>query len=458
MKHKHTLIAAAAMLVTSAAFAQPAPGLLVDASTLPTPDGGTTSLLVSNTTTKLPTDSDCDRKGVFDCGAMRINCRLALAGPDDPIINRSGLPYQSHWHNFAGNTDTDELTDVTVNPQDLQPGQASTCSGGSANLSRYWVPALMNVRTGKMLHLDDFAPYYKGEMVNPFPPNFNFIHGNAAASTPQSQGIIRFVCDDNTADGYKSSLQGLNCPVGAGSSLRAEILFPDCVAMDGVRSYGTMSGTPHTSAGWRWQMITLDGTWGLGYLYPVKGDVTNIAVSGGGGAAAPTVTTEAGDSLRHELAWVRFVDLTAGQSITIAGLTYTSTGDTSAEEVMWAFAGGRPLNDSENHKSHVAGFERSSNPVLCPVSHPYRIPNFKFNVHYLIGDNDTKDLRFVSDTYSGPGGYSFHGDVSFGWEPSIIRSWINSCNRRGTDCHSNRLGCFDENNNPATCRIMTGGN
>ncbi len=55
--------------------------------------------------------------------------------------------------------------------------------------------------------------------------------------------------------------------------------------------------------------------------------------------AAPTVQTTAGISARNETSQVTFQNMSAGQTVTVAGLTYTATETTTAAEVAAAFSG-----------------------------------------------------------------------------------------------------------------------
>jgi flagellar hook-associated protein 2 len=68
------------------------------------------------------------------------------------------------------------------------------------------------------------------------------------------------------------------------------------------------------------------------------GQVSDIAVTTTG-AGVPVVTTSQGVTAANESSAVTFKDMTVGQSVTVAGLTYTATQVTTASEVASFFAG-----------------------------------------------------------------------------------------------------------------------
>jgi len=67
-------------------------------------------------------------------------------------------------------------------------------------------------------------------------------------------------------------------------------------------------------------------------------NVTDLAVATSS-AQVPEVAISQGASSVNEMATITFKDMTAGQSITVGGLKYTSTGATTAAQVASAFAG-----------------------------------------------------------------------------------------------------------------------
>jgi hypothetical protein len=96
--------------------------------------------------------------------------------------------------------------------------------------------------------------------------------------------------------------------------------------------------------------------------------------------------------------------------------------------------------DSPDHKSHVVYSDGGS----CPSTHPKKIPNITYNIHYPV-PNGTSHLRLASDDYvGGAGGYSAHGDYMFAWNGETLTKWFNNCIKARRDCHANLLGNGEE--------------
>jgi hypothetical protein len=96
--------------------------------------------------------------------------------------------------------------------------------------------------------------------------------------------------------------------------------------------------------------------------------------------------------------------------------------------------------DSPDHKSHVVYSDGGS----CPSTHPKKIPNITYNIHYPV-PNGTSHLRLASDNYvGGAGGYSAHGDYMFAWNGETLTKWFNNCIKARRDCHANLLGNGEE--------------
>jgi len=95
--------------------------------------------------------------------------------------------------------------------------------------------------------------------------------------------------------------------------------------------------------------------------------------------------------------------------------------------------------DSPDHQSHMA-YRRGK---TCPASHPVPIPRISTEVRYAVTTPDiAKRWRLSSDTYSPdkPGGMSAHADFFDGWEPEVMRSIVENCNRAQKDCHAHLIG------------------
>jgi len=121
---------------------------------------------------------------------------------DDPLV-RFGRPGASHEHLFLGNQEIDAFSENTGGgPNDINRSSRTTCPGGGANLSGYWVPTL-NDANGNVQHPDDVNIYYKRGPVNKnslrnLPPGLRMIAG--PGGTPPTDGapseIATWRCHD----------------------------------------------------------------------------------------------------------------------------------------------------------------------------------------------------------------------------------------------------------------------
>src|SRR5262245_53339915 len=85
-----------------------------------------------------------ERPGASDgVGAFRTVCDFSHMNYDDPIVF-PGQPGKAHLHAHFGNT----LTDADTTAENLRNSGNSTCRGGTANRTAYWVPAVID-RNGK---------------------------------------------------------------------------------------------------------------------------------------------------------------------------------------------------------------------------------------------------------------------------------------------------------------------
>lgn len=109
-------------------------GLQVDVATLPDHVAGATSHRIG-TAGYQPRRND----GV---GAFRINCFMSHMAYDDPIV-APGRPGGSHLHSFFGNDSIDAYSSSAT----VANSGGSTCTGGTANRSGYWVPSMIDTRT-----------------------------------------------------------------------------------------------------------------------------------------------------------------------------------------------------------------------------------------------------------------------------------------------------------------------
>jgi len=189
----------------------------INTSLIPTGSAGVSTDKVFPTT-ELPVPQDT--------GAFRTVCQFSHMAFDDPIVfpNQAG---RSHLHAFFGNTGTN--ADSTASS--LASSGNSTCRGGTANRTAYWVPAMIDTRTGAPLKPSDSNFYYKSgfkgikpSSIKPMPQGLRMIAGDPKNTAPS--GPFYYNCKGAGVN-FKE-IQ--NCPVG--SELYQNITFPQC--WDGV--------------------------------------------------------------------------------------------------------------------------------------------------------------------------------------------------------------------------------
>lgn len=223
----------------------PPPGVYVDEAAIPGPNSSraiSTLQVIPGGGTRVPSD------GV---SAFRTFCRPSHFGFIDPIIY-PGLSRASHLHLFYGNTSVNEHSNLDA----LATTGASTCTGGIANRSSYWAPAMVDTRTGVPVY--DYSTYHGGveayyksgyqgvapsEITN-LPPGLRIIAGSSNSSGPQDR--IHFTC--RNAGGNSDVI--IPCPVG--DYLIMRIQFPQCwdgVNLDAADHKSHMAYGRHPSAG-----------------------------------------------------------------------------------------------------------------------------------------------------------------------------------------------------------------
>ncbi|OVE81978.1 hypothetical protein BVY03_01635 [bacterium K02(2017)] len=91
-----------------------------------------------------------------------------------------------------------------------------------------------------------------------------------------------------------------------------------------------------------------------------------------------------------------------------------------------------------DHHSHMAY------PVdlKCPASHPVPLPQFSFNLDWLISsDLSTQMWRLDSDhDQTKAGGYSTHADFFMAWDEAVMEALVKNCINKGLDCNHGELG------------------
>lgn len=201
-------------------------GPVVDMTRLMVPAVGSGELRM-RPTTELPLP-------LVDFGAFRSECMPSHMSRDDPIVYPRE-PGRSHLHTFFGNTGTNANSTV----DSLVASGNSTCRGGIANRTGYWVPSMVEIAdlakpavpvapTSAVFYYKTGYNGIKPAQINALPPGLRMVAGDAANIAPA--GNFRWKCIGSTEANALVGQSIQNCP--AGSVLYMEVFFPQC--WDGV--------------------------------------------------------------------------------------------------------------------------------------------------------------------------------------------------------------------------------
>ncbi|MEP7097942.1 MAG: DUF1996 domain-containing protein [Dokdonella sp.] len=208
------------------------PGIVVDTSSLPTPQPGVSVPMLTDSGVIPPTASD-----PFGDGAFRLLCNFSKMAFDDPIVF-PGQPGVSHHHTFFGNTGIDSST----TSENIRLRGKATCRGGTINLGGYWMPSMIDTATNKPVAPISLLLYYKTglwtymndrSVLQPLPKGLKIISGfsgNKVASTASGG----FQCFMTATGETRPGTGGPSIPTACqpGDVVRARISFPQC--WDGV--------------------------------------------------------------------------------------------------------------------------------------------------------------------------------------------------------------------------------
>jgi hypothetical protein len=310
-------------------------------------------------------------------GAFRTNCNWSHYDYDDPIV-KPGQDNGSHGHLFFGNRD---INSATTNPR---TGTSSTCSGGLANLTGYWVPMMVtNTVTGPTQNIpagfydapcsdpnpdncerqwadnvDHMQVYYKCgyrgvvcSTIQPYPAGLKIVAGNVPHDNlePDTEEVWWSCQDTPQVDGSLTKYAGIpDCDPGQIVQLAIE--FPQC-----------WDGENLDSANHRDHMAYGDG-------WPDLGCPDEMPLTGEPGIPLPEIT----------------------------------------EFIRWQV----PF---------------SEDPMLSDTS------NWRLASDYMNMTDPEPDM------YEDPG-ESAHADWYNGWDPAIMDRIVEQCLNPGLDCQMNNIG------------------
>ena len=159
-----------------------------------------------------------------DIGAFRVVCDYSHMSQDDPIVY-PGEPCRAHLHTFFGNT----LAGASSTYESLRNTGNSTCRGGTANKTAYWIPTLMNdgVPVVPSSAIFSYKAGYSIPGVSPrvqkIPAGLRMIAGNSMATKPEPDLHAYWGCQ-NAYKGHFAQI--VDCDVG--DSLQMTVVFPQC--------------------------------------------------------------------------------------------------------------------------------------------------------------------------------------------------------------------------------------
>lgn len=196
-------------------------GPAVDRSAIPAGDPGTLQVLAKPTA---ESNGQSDGNGSF-----RTVCMFSHMNFDDPIVY-PGQPGRSHLHAYFGNTSAN----ANSTQKSIETTGNSTCRGGILNRSAYWVPSVIDTRTGRPVAPIENLIYYKtgyagvpAGLVQVPPAGLRMIAGDMTASARQVVGM-GWWCSNVS---YPTT-DSIPATCTAGNDLVMMVYFPQC--WDGV--------------------------------------------------------------------------------------------------------------------------------------------------------------------------------------------------------------------------------
>lgn len=163
-----------------------------------------------------------------DTGSFRTVCEPTHMNHDDPIVF-PGIRNEAHGHTYAGNNSTD----YSLTPDNIRSRGVSSCRGGNINMSAYWWPSMVDMRTNRFLFPRTVNIYYKTgiahfETIHPMPPRLRMIAGFQRQIGPIDWWLNHAVFECFNVGEKHDTIP--NC--APGDEMVAQITFPQC--WDGV--------------------------------------------------------------------------------------------------------------------------------------------------------------------------------------------------------------------------------
>jgi hypothetical protein len=292
---------------------------------------------------------------------LRFFCNPSHLKYDDPIVN-PGQPGATHLHHFFGNT----LADAHSTYATLRTTGDGTCQGGAVNRTAYWMPAMIDGATNKVIKPRMIEWYYRSE------PHMRF-----------------------RGESVPGQFTSPHCP-GAGGT----IACPTYGAQDIPRGLKLITGYNFATQAKDSGILMY---WAC--VNPISGSI---------GALTDTFYHRTNSALGQNDCTNSGTGINTGAGDRVLQVTFST-------RTCW-----NGDLDHADHRSHtaVATTDASANPV-CPATHPYVIPNFSVIVQYDF-DTDSSDFGnwyLSSDRFNGAdyeAGTTFHGDMFWAWSQETM--------------------------------------
>jgi Domain of unknown function (DUF1996) len=196
---------------------------------VPTPSGASANYAIpgaaagSGQLELVGSNSSIQRPSGDGTGNFRTTCTFSHMNYDDSIVF-PGQPGKSHMHTYFGNTGSNAGSSANS----LFTSGTSTCDGGIANRSSYWVPSLIDASGTPVIPTYNMIYYKSGyqgsapaSIVATLPVGLKMVTGDPMATTPQAD-YVKWECSGTA--GKQTSIPAC----GPGNILKATIEFPQC--------------------------------------------------------------------------------------------------------------------------------------------------------------------------------------------------------------------------------------
>ena len=183
-----------------------------------------------------------------EIGAFRTFCLPSHLNFDDAIV-KPGQPNSSHLHQYFGNTTSNAFSTL----ESLSKG-SSTCAGGAANKSSYWIPAMIDAQ-GLVIVPESAIVYYKTgyggvdpkSVIAP-PRGLKMLAGDMMADSKQR--VVEYACLSNRSNNRrKESMVDAISACSDNGTLRIKLSFPQCWDGRNLDSPDHRSHTAYASRG-----------------------------------------------------------------------------------------------------------------------------------------------------------------------------------------------------------------